>query len=82
MSDLKDIINLLPKTVSGRELTLNFDKTGRMWYVGHPTLQGDFSVGLYGWDVDIEGAALSLLSQVDEQKRVEATKATKEGEVK
>lgn len=65
MSDLKEIIELLPNTVQGRELTLALDKTNHMWYVGHPNLEGDFSVGLYGWDVDIEGAALSLLSQLD-----------------
>lgn len=69
MTDLKEIIELLPKVIEGRELTLNFDKTGRMWYVGHPNLDGDYSVGLYGWDSDIEGAALELLSKFDNQKR-------------
>lgn len=66
---LKEIIELLPKLVKGRELTLNHDKTNHMWYVGHPTIDGDFSVGLYGWDRDIEGAALSLLSQLDKEAK-------------
>lgn len=68
MTDLKEIIELLPKIVEGRELTLNFDKSNHFWYVGHPNRDGDFSIGLYGSERDIEGAALSLLSQFDKLK--------------
>lgn len=68
MTDLKEIIELLPPVVDGRELTLALDKHDHYWYVGHPNLDGDFSVGLNGCERDIEGAALSLLSQLDKQK--------------
>lgn len=68
MTDLKEIIALLPNTVEGRELTLTLDKSNHMWYVGHPNRDEDFSIGLYGWDRDIEGAALNLLAQFDKQK--------------
>ncbi len=66
-NDLKEIISLLPKVVKGRELALQFEKTNRMWYVGHPDLSGDFSIGLYAADEDIEGAALHLLSKFDKE---------------
>lgn len=65
MNDLKDIIKLLPEVVESRELTLALDKSDHYWYIGHPNLDGDFSVGLYTCDRDIEGAALNLLSQFD-----------------
>jgi hypothetical protein len=65
MSDLKEIIKLLPEMIEGRELTLALDKSDHYWYVGHPNLKGDFSVGLHACDKDIEGAALNLLSQFD-----------------
>lgn len=68
MSDLKKIIELLPDVVNGRELTLAKDISDGYWYVGHPDLYGDFSVGLNGCDRDIEGAALSLLSQLDNER--------------
>lgn len=69
MSDgLKEIIRLLPKLRGDRELTLQYDITGRWWYVGYPNLDGDFSIDLYANDDDIEGAALNLLSQIDSEK--------------
>lgn len=74
MSDLKEIIKLLPGVVKGRELTLALDKSNHCWYVGHPNLDGDFSVGLYACDRDIEGAALNLLSQFDAVARTEQAK--------
>lgn len=70
MSDLKHIVTeLLPKIRGGRELTIVYDKTGRWWYVGYPNLDGDFSIDLHATDEDVEGAALHLLSQLDEEKR-------------
>jgi len=66
-SDLKDIIRLLPKIRSGRELTLNYDKSG-WWYVGYPNLEWDFSIDLNATDRDVEGACLNLLSQIDSEK--------------
>ena len=66
MSDLKEIINLLPKFRGGRELTLNYDKGGQ-WYVGYPNETFDFSVDLYASERDIEGACLNLLSQIDKE---------------
>lgn len=71
MSDLKRIIELLPKVVEGRELSLVYDKREFSWYTGYPNKDGNFSVGLYGFDSDIEGSALSLMSQIDEQKKEE-----------
>jgi hypothetical protein len=68
MTDLKEIIELLPSSVDGRELTLCLDKTG-YWYVGHPNLDGDFSIGLMASERDIESAALSLLAQFDKEKK-------------
>lgn len=68
MSDLKEIIKLLPVSRSGRELTLNHDKDG-YWYAGYPNLDWDFSIDLYATDRDIEGACLKLLSQIDEEKQ-------------
>ena len=67
MSDLKEIINLLPKRRKGRELTLNCDFSG-YWYAGFPNKEGDFSIDLYAAERDIEGACLNLLSQIDEEK--------------
>ena len=66
MSDLKEIINLLPKKRKGRELTMSYDNIG--WFVGYPNGEGDFSVELYAIDKDIEGACLNLLSQIDGEK--------------
>lgn len=68
-TDLKYIISLLPKVVEGRELSFVWDKVGHWWYAGHPTLDGDFSVGKYANDEDFEGAALNLLSQFDEENK-------------
>lgn len=67
MSDLKEIISLLPKTRKGRELTINYDKTG-YWYAGYPNEEWDFSIDLYADDEDIEGACLHLLSLIDAEK--------------
>ena len=72
MSDLKEIVTLLPKLVKGRELTLNYDISGQ-WYVGHPSIDGDYSVGLYATDMDIESAVLNLLSQFDKLKSAKPT---------
>jgi len=68
MSDLKEIVNLLPKLRGGRELTLQYDKLSHCWYAGYPNLDGDFSIDLYATDRDIEGAVLNLLSQADKIK--------------
>lgn len=78
MSDLKEIIKLLPKIVEGRELALNFDKSNHLWYVGHPNKDGDFSIGMYGSERDIEGAALSLLSQLDALKIASTNQSNKD----
>jgi hypothetical protein len=67
MSDLKEIIGLLPKIRKGRELTINYDKAG-WWYVGYPNLEWDFSIDLNATDKDVEGACLSLLSQIDKEQ--------------
>lgn len=68
MSDLKEILNILPKLRKGRELTLNYDKISHSWYAGYPTNEGDFSIDLYAVDVDPEGACLNLLSQTDKEQ--------------
>lgn len=68
MSDLKEIIGLLPKVRKGRELQLAYDKlSGGSWYVGYPNMEGDFSIDINARDYDIEGAALNLLSQIDNE---------------
>lgn len=66
MSYLKEIVILLPKIRSGRELTINYDKSG-YWYVGWPNENWDFSVDLYANDKDIEGACLHLLALIDKE---------------
>lgn len=71
MSDLKEIIRLLPKIRSGRELTINYDKSG-YWYAGWPNEDWDFSVDLCADDRDVEGACLHLLALIDEEKRSRA----------
>lgn len=66
MSDLKEIISLLPGVRKGRELTINYDVTG-WWYAGYPNSNWDFSIDLYAADRDVEGACLNLLSQIDKE---------------
>ena len=67
MSDLKEIIKLLPKIRGRREFTINWDRSG-LWYVGYPNIDWDFSIDLYATDRDIEGACLNLLSQIDKEQ--------------
>lgn len=67
MSDLREIIGLLPKSRGGRELTINYDKQAYRWYAGYPNKEWDFSVDLYAVDTDIEGACLHLLSEIDNE---------------
>jgi hypothetical protein len=66
MSDLKEIINLLPKKRKGRWLTIAYENS--YWYAGYPNLEGDFSTDLYASEQDMEGACLHLLSQIDAEK--------------